>query len=538
LLTRVSGRLTLLAAAGHTMSARHRSLRAAIEWSYDLLIGEEQAAFRRLALLPGGFDESAALALCADLGLTDDELWRRVMALATKSVVAPDRLPGSGRFQILHSLRVFGTERLRAAGELAGAQDRLLGWAMELARLLAQERGLPGPLRRRVMDERHNLRLAVDVARETVDGRYPWLVIAFVSACMSGGDLNEAVTLLEGLLDEVGEGPAAAAVRAAALVELSWVRRVRGEYEASRRCGEEGLALARQVADRAVEARALNKLVPTYRCLGDAERAIAIKHQEVDSVRATGTRQELAMVLGALGWDLLATGQVEAAATAVDEAMVLLGEEDSIFRWGPIRHSAGSVALLAGDLEQAVVHFTIALANEPANVEDVPYNLEGLALVAGRRGAAERTLRLLAAASAARRAGGVAAEPWWAALCQDAGEVARHQVPKARAAAAVAEGGALSAEDASVYAILDKLPEAVSRTRGTGLTRREYEVAKLVAQGLTTAQIAARLEVSGRTVATHVASIRTKLDLPTRGHITAWVARQIAERGPDADEVF
>ncbi len=533
LLHRLGSRLTLLATAARTASARHRSLRAAIEWSYDLLTAEEQEVFRRLAMFPGGFDEPGAVALCADLELTGDELWRRVTGLATKSVLAPDRVHGSGRFRILQSLRVFGVERLHAAGELAGAQQRLMAWAMELARLLAREPTLPGPLRRRVLDERHNLRLAVQIAREADDERYPWLVTAFASACMAGGELGEAITVLEDLVHRAG--PDAPVVRAAALVELAWVWRVRGDYETARRCGEEALALAHQADEPTLAARARNELVPTYRCLGDAERAIAMKHQEVDHVRANGTRQELAMTLAELGWDLLATDHLTQAAAAVDEAMFLLREEDEILRWGPIRHSAGSVALLAGDLDQAVVHFTVALANEPANVEDVPYNLEGLALVAGRRGAAERTLRLLAAASAARAAEGVAAEPWWSELCEDAGTVARHQLSKVRAAAATAEGAVLSAEEASVYAILDKLPEAVSRTRGNGLTRREYEVARLVAEGLTTPQIAARLAISGRTVASHVASIRTKLDLPTRGHITAWVARRVTDREPGAD---
>ncbi len=67
------------------------------------------------------------------------------------------------------------------------------------------------------------------------------------------------------------------------------------------------------------------------------------------------------------------------------------------------------------------------------------------------------------------------------------------------------------------------------------LTRREHQVAQLVAEGLSNPQVAARLGVSVRTVASQVASIRTKLDLPTRGHITAWVARRSPPGEPDGE---
>ena len=108
----------------------------------------------------------------------------------------------------------------------------------------------------------------------------------------------------------------------------------------------------------------------------------------------------------------------------------------------------------------------------------------------------------------------------------DAEERARARLGAARAVATMAAGAALTAEEAYGYAVHDRWPGTPANGAGPALTRREQQVAELVAQGLTDRQIAARLRLSPRTVASHLTHIRTKLDLPTRTQVTVWAARR------------
>ena len=91
---RLDDRLAVLVGGARDGFGRHRSLRAAIEWSYELLTGTEQAVFRRLAVPPGGFEETTAAVVCADTGAGAD-LWATVTALVDKSMLVADPLtPG------------------------------------------------------------------------------------------------------------------------------------------------------------------------------------------------------------------------------------------------------------------------------------------------------------------------------------------------------------------------------------------------------------------------------------------------------------
>ena len=156
---------------------------------------------------------------------------------------------------------------------------------------------------------------------------------------------------------------------------------------------------------------------------------------------------------------------------------------------------------------------------------NLAYDLAGIALVADRRGQPERALRLLGAAATASR-GKVITERSWRRLLADAEERARGRLGAARAVATMAAGAALTAEEAYGYAVHDRWPGTPANGAGPALTRREQQVAELVAQGLTDRQIAARLRLSPRTVASHLTHIRTKLDLPTRTQVTVWAARR------------
>ncbi|HEX8864698.1 MAG TPA: LuxR C-terminal-related transcriptional regulator, partial [Lentzea sp.] len=139
--------------------------------------------------------------------------------------------------------------------------------------------------------------------------------------------------------------------------------------------------------------------------------------------------------------------------------------------------------------------------------------LEGLALIAHRRGDPRRALRLVGAASCLRE-GAFAADLVWHA---DVIEVVRASRVALRGTdTCLAEGREMTREEAVAYALADEPPE---------LSERERQVAELVGAGRTNVGIGEELRISQRMVETHLQRVRRKLDLTTRAQIAAWAAR-------------
>ena len=169
LAVRLDRALDLLGSRG--LHARHRTLRATVAWSYDLLTDAEQRLFRHLAVFADGVDLTAVESVAADLGLDGDPgdlLARLVDASMLEAVPDPG---GRTRYRMLETLRVFGRDRLVAAREHDAADARLVRWAVELSvwaeqtSLTAREAGVHPVVRR----ESGNLRAAWRLARARGD---------------------------------------------------------------------------------------------------------------------------------------------------------------------------------------------------------------------------------------------------------------------------------------------------------------------------------------------------------------------------------
>src|SRR5690349_2225766 len=161
--------------------ARHRTLRATVEWSYDLLGRDEQRLFRYLAVFPDGVDLDTAERLAADLGVADDP-GTALSRLVDASMVDADFTAGT-RYRMLETLRAFGIDRLGAAGEDDAAARYLIGWAVRLTASIGErivtdaEPEADAALRRELANLRAAWRLARD--RGAVDGAVAMLVPLF-----------------------------------------------------------------------------------------------------------------------------------------------------------------------------------------------------------------------------------------------------------------------------------------------------------------------------------------------------------------------
>lgn len=160
-LERLDHRLSLLTRSARDLPERHRTLRAAVGWSYALLTPREQSAFRALSAFPGGWNVDAATAVCE---LERGEALDVIRGLVDKSLVRSQMGEAGPRFRMLDTIREFGLERLEAAGEREGVEARLAHHLLAVAERAG--RALRSPAQGQwlaVLEEEHdNLRYVLE----------------------------------------------------------------------------------------------------------------------------------------------------------------------------------------------------------------------------------------------------------------------------------------------------------------------------------------------------------------------------------------
>jgi DNA-binding NarL/FixJ family response regulator len=240
--------------------------------------------------------------------------------------------------------------------------------------------------------------------------------------------------------------------------------------------------------------------------------------------------------LTSLGYTSLLEGDYERGAALNEEAAALLRERG--FKGGSqwVLDNLGWAALLQGDHERAETFYeeSLTLCKELGAKHVTSKSLEGVACVAGIRGEAERAAMLFGAAEALLEAVGHQHPPEEALLREPYLATTRSRLDEAAWQEAWAEGRAMSMEQAIEYALsaeestasISPSPQRPSADELPALTRREREVAKLVARGLTNRRIAEELVLSERTVENHVSNILKKLNLSSRSEVAAWVEAQ------------
>ncbi|MCW3843481.1 winged helix-turn-helix domain-containing protein, partial [Micromonospora yasonensis] len=157
---RLHDRFTLLTAGTRTSEARHRTLRATLDWSHDLLSEDERRLLRRLAVFRGGWDLAAAEEVCAFDGLAADQVLDVLFRLVDRSLVVPD--PATGRFRLLVTVREYAWARLVAAGEEDVTVDRHLAQVTALAERYGPAARQGGQAWARLTEEHDNVLAAVD----------------------------------------------------------------------------------------------------------------------------------------------------------------------------------------------------------------------------------------------------------------------------------------------------------------------------------------------------------------------------------------
>ena len=564
LVDRLDGRFRLLVSSNRTAAARQRSLEAAVDWSYQLLGSSEQKVFRYLTVFPGSFTLDAAEAVAgADAGPT-------VLRLVDCSLLVPPRTgpDGRSRYLMLETLRVYGAERLRQAGEEDRATSALAAHALHVAEgavtqmesheqeqsaalwLDAEDaavhQGLAWALDH---DPSMALRLALALApwwhvrgrwvegyallqragaRSESSGR-DWcsanLWLGLLSRVMTP-DLGIALGHFSTVVDALGtEAPSAELVES--LAGRSGALRNMGRLSEAAADAVTALELARQIDYAAGEAVALQELSAVSFYAGQDEEAAALGRQAVriDENRMPGWRARA--VKTSVQIILVYTGHVEGMEELCEQ---LIGKARAL---GDLSAQTDALQLMAelafrtGRLADAAVHLREAakIAIQGSNqlrlidiVEEVGYlcaattrYAEAISLWSARAAHNEAAGLLVNTPQEERRR-----EPILREITQTLGQQLRKAQDRGAAmtlAAAVEFALMMTEQDAPTLTLTAPLEPGL-------LSGRERELVALVAQGRTDAEIAGKLFISISTVRTHLDRIRDKSGCRRRADLT------------------
>jgi predicted ATPase/DNA-binding CsgD family transcriptional regulator len=592
---RLDDRFGLLTTGDRSAAPRQRTLRAAIDWSYELLTAPERAMFRRLSVFSGWSLEMAEQ-VCSDEDLPAAEVLGLTAALVDKSLVVLDpEVLGQARYRMLDTIRKYAALRLAQAGESAAVRLRFRDYALRTAEhnVAVGMARIPAPWATRVDVFRRydvdagNVTRVLNWCLEAGDAEAGLRICIAVSPCwIVWGTFGEGSEWLRSLLAlDMTAVPAwvqGAATVARAQLTLS------SDPAAASSLATDGLKLCRESGDGYWTAVALNLISEialhtgrTDEAEASADEALSVAQAADDGWNegyALGTRAAIAAQRGKLREaEQLATASV-AVMRRIDQqwgaARALLGLGDlARFRNHPgeahgwyvealaiLREigarpeiarclaGLGRVAMDLGATEQARRHLTrsLRLSHATGARISVARGLEAFAALAGHESRPELAVQVVAAATALRETAGL--PPLAGARTESYLAPARRLLGDAAVARLWASGRAMTSEAAVALALDLPTPAAawdsesptltvagsyqVASAPPSSLTHREHQIATLVASGRSNKAIADELSISPTTAARHVANIMAKLGFNSRTQIAAWIAEKPQGTGP------
>ena len=569
--SRLDQRFRLLTGGSRTALPRHQTLRALIDWSYDLLNPAEQVVLGRLSVFAGGWTLEAAEAVTS---ADDSGQWPvldHLAALVGKSLVLAEETDGSTRYRLLETVRQYAAERL---ARLAGSEldeTRAAHRDHYLALVETAEARLRGPDEALWLDrlevEFDNIRAALAFSAADPESAEPGLRLAagLDWFCNMRGHGVEVLEALNALLDRpdtrvptrararalnaschlrdrfgddsaipalaeeairIGRGLADDAVTADALSELCWSSYEHGDLPAALAQIDQAVELARRAGDPRLIADLLGHRAVFTGEDGDLDAALADQEEALALSRAAGDNYRLAITLCNLAIDELTAGELRAARAHLQEANMLADNLRYPNLSAGLREGLGFVDLIDADPRNARRLFLDSLDTARITGVKSSYSrgaLLGLALAAGADGdpTVAATLHGVADEQAGRAFAGIEVG------LRDR-DHARLRVTLGDAAfeAAYRHGRTLSQADAIALATVTPTAEpdpgvtspvtvpAAGQATPDGsadlLSEREREIVALLAGGATDAQIAGRLFLSVNTVRSHLERIRDK----------------------------
>ena len=428
---RLDQRFRLVTGGSRTAPRRQQTLRALIEWSYELLDDAEKALLGRVSTFSGGWTLEAAEGVCAGMGIDDWEVLDLLTSLADKSLVVAEDQKGATRYGILETVWEYARDALRDRGEEAQWRGRHLAYFLAFAE--AAEPQLTGAEQQvwleRLESEHDNVRSALAWSSAAggdavvglrlagalwrfwfVRGHFGegrgWLTAALAAApsmqaaaarakalhgsgslAKQQGDFSSARALLEASV-EIKRALGDRRGIASSLNNLANVVREQADYPAARRLYNECLAIDREQGDRLGIAASLGNLGAVAFDQGDHQAARALHEESLAIFREVGEQNGIALALGNLGDVAFQQGDNDTARRIYEQSLAIkrqLGD-----RWGiafSLSH-LGNVARDQLDLPAAGALFreSLAIRRELGDREGIASSLINVAVVAREQG--------------------------------------------------------------------------------------------------------------------------------------------------------
>jgi len=405
MLAQLNNQLKFLTSSMRDLPERQQTLRAAIDWSYDLLAPQEQTLFRRLAVFAGGATLEGAEAVGNADGTLD--VFGGIESLVDKSLLKQSEQGGEPRFKMLGVIREYAREKLVGAGELASVNDRLLDFYIPYGEKTDDllYNGGDWTWLEQVEAEIDNLRAALDWGLDQDPERGIALASNLAIFWAYRGHLTEGRSRLRAswarlaALPDV-EGEAERRRRTTlthALNSMGLTALLQGDVQEARKILEESVEQWRRSGDRRSLALALALLGLVGFFLDDTQAAQTVLEESIDLARGLGNLNILCTSLSYLGGVVFRlSGDFSAARAAFEEGVRLsreLGDKqrlaDTLLNYGRIAYLAGEYGIARRQFQESMTLF-----EEIANVQFMNMSRSGLAEVTWREGDTDRAILL------------------------------------------------------------------------------------------------------------------------------------------------
>jgi len=492
MLARLASRLQLLTGGPRDLPHRQQTLRAAIDWSYDLLSAAEQKLFRRLSVFVGGCNLEGVEAVCNTKGDLDLDLLDGMASMLDKSLVQQIDQATESRFAMLETIREYAFERLKASGEDALTKRAHAAYCLVLAEEEATEQSgaEAGEWLDRLGHEHDNFRAALEWLTETGDAEWGLRLGAALfrfwemreHLAEGRGQLGKLLKLAGAaaptkarartlfaagvLAGEQGDYPSAEALIsesqdialqlgdktgvAVSLNALAVFARDRGDVATAHILFEASLGVWRELGDQKAVARALSNLANVLKLQGDYDRARSLYAECLAIFRGLGDQTGVAWSLNYQGDVACDQGDSAAAQALYERALVIFRELGD--RWGIAGTLADLGSLAREQRNYPRVHSlyreSIKIFQELEHKRGIARLLECFACSAAAQFHAERSLRLAGAAAALRQNIGAPLTPAEQAKLEACLHPARQALTNTVGVAAWLEGWALPVEKA------------------------------------------------------------------------------------------
>lgn len=506
---------------------RRDSLRASIQWSFQLCTPEERELWTVLSRFTGGFDIDAVEAICGALPRLDDvDLVATVGSLTEKSILMTGSVAGIMRYRLLDTMRAYGREL-----DLPAAADEALpvayaAWYAGRTREL-EECWAGADQAARLLRAEHDLPAIRAAARWCLEGSaptellYPLVLMPTSQLWWTSGHVDEGLLWIDRVLARVGEP---GELRSRALRNAVTLRAAKGDFAALPPMQAEITAIERALPDEERRPGAATYVDAfAHLLVRDYRAALGILHSDRPTIDETAVRPLDFQLLQLMATSAHGCGDDTASAWACGELLRLSDLVGDLYYRGCAQYFLAMERLGTGDTDGAdeLLRQSLTVALDFPNRPENPDTLLAAALVAHARGDAERAETLSGAAAATAYTVVALTEAYLAGhpgsgLDRNAEQLARRRTP------ARTTGSRMSPAEAVRYA-LGAQRRPVSISSEARLTARERQVSELVAEGLADREIAEVLVISQRTAEGHVARVLGKLGFRSRRQLREWI---------------